>query len=448
VTLQRRVLGYLALAAVASCTLTVAVGVILVRHQVVGQRLSALESQAELLAAVGGAPSALLPGAHVYRVGGGTPRLLRQPRAAAVLAAIPGGGNAQGNVTVDGHSIIYAARVSANGRIVLIRSAGVAFAEWRPFLGSLIVAGLGGALLALILSYLLARRLTRPIATLSSATRRIAQGESEVAVPVDGHDELADLGRAFNEMSGELSSSRESQRRFLESVSHELKTPLTSIRGYAEALEEGAVSPTDGGRVIRAEAVRLERLVQDLLDLARVGRDGFSVDRVPVWLPDLIAQAIERHRPRAEELSVSLAGEVGDGAWALGDPGRLLQVISNLIENALRVTPVGGHVLVCGSPGQISVRDTGPGLKPEDIPRAFERFYLYDRYRSERPVGSGLGLTIVEQLVRAMGGTVEASSLPSGGAMFNVRLPVTDAAATRAATPARSAQPDAARPSA
>ena len=127
----------------------------------------------------------------------------------------------------------------------------------------------------------------------------------------------------------------------------------------------------------------------------------------------------------------------------LGDHDRILQAVSNLIENALRVTPSGGSVAVHAADGAITVRDTGPGLDPEDIPRAFERFYLYGRYRSERPVGSGLGLAIVRELVGAMGGTVEASTAPSGRrfarATFTIRLP---------SMPARSARPDALRPSA
>ena len=155
---------------------------------------------------------------------------------------------------------------------------------------------------------------------------------------------------------------------------------------------------------------------------------------------------------------VELAGAGGGDSWVLGDHDRILQAVSNLIENALRVTPSGGSVAVHAADGAITVRDTGPGLDPEDIPRAFERFYLYGRYRSERPVGSGLGLAIVRELVGAMGGTVEASTAPRGGdsrggdsrsgdsrsgdsrgATFTIRLP---------SMPARSARPDALRPSA
>ncbi|MBV8998885.1 MAG: HAMP domain-containing histidine kinase [Solirubrobacterales bacterium] len=423
-TLQRRVLGYLAVAAIASCALTVAVGVVLVRHRLSAQRMTVLETQANTVAGVGGAPGALAPGQHVYRVGSGGARLVRPAVAAGVLAEIPGTGAAQGTITVRGRGLLYAARPTATGRIVLVRPAAFTFGEWRPFLASLILAGAGGALLALVLSYVLARRLTRPIGELGAATGRLASGERGVAVPVHGEDELAELGRAFNEMAGELERARESQRTFLESVSHELKTPLTSIRGYAEALEDGAVRPSEGAPVIAAEADRLERLVADLLDLARLGRSGFSVAREPLDLSAVAEQAVARHLPRAREMSVDLSLATTDGRpRAVGDAGRVLQVSSNLIENALRLTPAGGKVTVLVGEGRISVKDTGPGLADEDLPRAFERFYLHRRYSGERGVGSGLGLAIVKELVDAMGGSVEASATPGGGAELIVHLP-------------------------
>ena len=426
-TLRRRVLAYVAGAALASCALTVLVGTALVRHQISARRVTALERVADVLATVGVVPGALGPGLHVYSAGSGTPRQLGSARAERVLAAVPVTKNAEGTVNIQGRDILFAERSTPSGQVVVVRPAAFAFSEWRPFLGSLLLAGLGGALVAALLSFLLARRLTRPIAELSAATGRLAAGERDVLVPVRGEDELADLGTAFNAMSGELGRAREAQRSFLESVSHELKTPLTSIRGYAEAVQEGAVSPPEGTRVIAAEADRLERLVGDLLDLARFGREDFAVEHNRVDLADVVRRAVERYRPRAEELSVALAAagaERGDGAWALGDADRLLQATSNLIENALRITPAGGSVTARAAPGLIAVTDTGPGLSAEDLPHAFERFYLHDRYRSERSVGSGLGLAIVHELVSAMGGTVEASTPAEGGARFTLRLPV------------------------
>jgi signal transduction histidine kinase len=179
--------------------------------------------------------------------------------------------------------------------------------------------------------------------------------------------------------------------------------------------------------VIAAEADRLQRLVSDLLDLARLGREGFAVDHLAVDLRAIADSAVQRHAPRARELGVALEGpDVSSdaaAAWGSGDAGRLLQAASNLIENALRLTPAGGAVTVTAAPGEIAVADTGPGLADEDVPRAFERFYLHDRYRSERAVGSGLGLAIVKELTTAMGGDVRAAARPGGGAVFTLTVP-------------------------
>jgi two-component system sensor histidine kinase BaeS len=419
VTLRRRVSRYLTAAAVASCVLTVAVALVLVRHRVVVQRHATLVGQADIAAAAD-----LGPGTRVYRVGSGGPkRVIRPAVVDLVTAAIPASSTAEGTLTLNHRATDYVIRPSLLGRVVVLGPAAVAFAQWRPFLVSLIVAGAGGAILAALLAFGLGRRLTRPVTDLAGATRRLAAGELEVAVPVQGEDELAELGHAFNAMAAELARARAGQQRFLESVSHELRTPLTSIRGYAEAVQEGAVASEQGTRVIAEEAGRLERLVADLLELARLGREDFSVASGEVDVSALARRAVERHEPHAATLGIRLACSQDTECRARGDEDRLLQVLSNLIENALRLTPRGGTIAVSCRPGEVAVRDSGPGLAPEDLPRAFERFYLHDRYRSERPVGSGLGLAIVAELVQAMGGHVEARSPDGGGAEFVVQLP-------------------------
>ncbi len=173
-SLRRRVLAYVALAAIASCALTTAVAVVLVRHRIAAQRVTALETQANVLSVVGGAPGALTVGDHVYRVGTGKPRRVRPVVGRAVVGAIGTAGDSEGTVTVAGRGLLYVARITPRGRVVLIRSARLAFAEWRPFLASLVIAGLGGAALAALLSFLLARRLLRPIDQL--AGRHAARG--------------------------------------------------------------------------------------------------------------------------------------------------------------------------------------------------------------------------------------------------------------------------------
>jgi two-component system OmpR family sensor kinase len=258
----------------------------------------------------------------------------------------------------------------------------------------------------------------------ADATRALAADERHDPLPTGGSSELAALARAFNHMTEQLAASREAERNFLLSVSHELKTPLTAIRGHAEALTEEVLTPVEAGGVIVREAARLERLVRDLLDLARLNhRRGFSVERSELDLGEVVQETALRYESQARVFDIELAAIVEPGARAIGDHDRVLQVLSNLVENALRITPPGGSVSVTAEPGRLVVSDSGPGLAPEDLARAFDRFYLYDRYASERKVGTGLGLAIVKELVDAMGGSVDVRSAAGAGTTFAVTLP-------------------------
>ncbi len=432
-TLRRRVFLHVLAAAGISCALTVGVAVVLVRREVARQRLGALERQAELVSVLGRAPGSRQPGEHVYLVTGGRPRRVTGERRNLIVARVQSSDRAEGQLTIAGSTLLYAARGTANGEVVLVRPDRLAFAEWRPFLSLLLLAGAGGALIAGIVSWLLARRLTGPIRALAEATRRLSAGDSDVAVPAAGEDELSELGRSFNRMASDLASAREAQRRFLESVSHELKTPLTSIRGYAEGLADGAIGQAQAASVIGEEAGRLERLVNDLLDLARLQRAGFRIEPVDVDLCEIVALVRRRYAARAAALGISLEAAGDAPAPAVADPDRLVQALSNLVENALRVTPSGGRVTLAASPGTVVVSDTGPGIAEEDLPSAFERFYLYERHRSERPVGSGLGLAIVRELAHQMGGGIRVASEPQAGTAFTLTL------AMRAPSPGASA---------
>jgi two-component system sensor histidine kinase BaeS len=258
----------------------------------------------------------------------------------------------------------------------------------------------------------------------SSASRSLAQGEAPEPVPVAGPPEVATLAASFNHLSDELRRTQDAERAFLLSVSHELKTPLTAIRGHAEALQDGVLGPGPTGVVIEREARRLERLVGDLLDLARLRRRAFSVRAERVDLGELALAAFERHETAARSFGVELEVLAEPSALALGDSDRVLQALSNLVENALRSTPRGGSVRIVARPGRVEVVDDGPGLGDEDLARAFERFYLYDRYAGERRVGTGLGLAIVGELAEAMGGLAEVRSEPGAGATFALVLPL------------------------
>jgi signal transduction histidine kinase len=247
-------------------------------------------------------------------------------------------------------------------------------------------------------------------------------------VPVEGATEIATLAVAFNELAAQLRQAQEAERSFLLSVSHELKTPLTAIRGYAEAVEDGAVDPREASATVAFEARRLERLVHDLLDLARMNRTDFSVRNTEIDLAEVAEDAVRRYQQQAENFGVALHA-VGDApAPAIGDADRVLQVVSNLVENALRLTPPDGEVRVVTGPGLLRVEDTGPGLAETDAEHAFERFYLHERYGRERRVGTGLGLAIVKELTLAMGGTVDVDSEPGRLTVFTVRLRVPVAA--------------------
>jgi signal transduction histidine kinase len=328
-----------------------------------------------------------------------------------------------GHVTVNGRDYIYATRTNGPDTLVLLRTASSVRADSRPFWYALLAAGALGCLLALAVAAVLARSIARPVVRVARASARLAAGDEPEPVPVAGPRELRELAESFNTMSDQLARAREAERSFLLSVSHELRTPLTAIRGYAEALDEGVLSPATAVNVIRTEAARLERLVADLLSLARLNRQRFEIRPTAVDLAEIARESASRHSARARELGVELRLEQNGRAPANADPDRLLQAVSNLVENALRCTPAGGTVTVTAIPGELRVEDTGPGIAPEEVPHAFERFFLYRRYNGERPVGTGLGLAIVRELAVAMGGDVNVTS-GAAGATFTIRLPV------------------------
>jgi two-component system sensor histidine kinase BaeS len=430
-TLRTRLFAAIALIVVLSIGVTYAVGLALTRSAVERANLDDLGHQADLLAQQ--ERQSLLPLAHLAKL---EPYLVKQHEQARVVdlsrpspflpddarAAVRRGRPVQGHVRIDRKRNLFAARLVAGKGFVVLRRANLH--TWT-YGRALLIGGLVGAALAALISLLSARAIARPVGRVADASRRLAEGGAPEPVPEQGAAEVKALARAFNETAEQLHQARESERAFLLSVSHELKTPLTAIRGYAEALAEGAVTTDEALATIRREAARLERLVRDLLDLARMNRHEFSVERAEVDLAEVAREAVRRYSGDAGDvrLEAAAAGE----ARALGDHDRLLQVVSNLVENALRSTPPGGSVTVRAEPGVLVVEDTGLGLPAEDLPRAFERFYLYDRLGAGRRLGTGLGLAIVEELTEAMGGSVEVTSEIGRGTTFTVRLQTGDA---------------------
>ena len=332
-----------------------------------------------------------------------------------------------GSITIAGTSNYFAARSVDRKAFVLLRPHRNASADWLPFLNAIAIAATAGMLLAGLISLLLGRLITRPLDRVALASRALAERGASDPVPVEGAKELRSLATSFNEMATQLSDAREAEKAFLLSVSHELRTPLAAVRGYSEALADGAIAPREVAETIGREALRLERLVGDLLDLARVSRSEFSIHLARLDLDDVAREAFQRFQAQAESFDVRLEIVSNGTAPALGDHDRLLQVASNLIENALRVTPAGGSVRIVVAAGMLSVEDTGPGLSLEELPRAFERFFLYSRHASERSVGTGLGLAIVKELVDGMQGTVTVKSELGNGTSFTVQLPLGEA---------------------
>jgi two-component system sensor histidine kinase BaeS len=332
----------------------------------------------------------------------------------------------QGTMEFRGDPYYFGAHVANPGTIILLRRQRSLLSG---YVWGLLIAAAAGGLLAALAAFLLARRISRPVDRIAAAARSLTRGTHPEPVPVEGATEIATLAGAFNDLAAQLQKAQEAERNFLLSVSHELKTPLTAIRGYAEAVEDGAVDPREAAATVASEARRLERLVRDLLDLARMNRTDFSVHNSEIDLAEVADDAVRRYEQQAESFGVELHALADAPAPALADADRVLQVVSNLVENALRLTPAGGKVRVVAEPGVLRVEDTGPGLAEADTERAFERFYLHERYGTERQVGTGLGLAIVKELTRAMGGDVDVETRPGTLTVFTVRLQVPKVAA-------------------
>src|SRR6266516_4602282 len=413
------------------------VGALLTRRQVENATLEGLAHQADVLTAR--EVIAIAPLAHLKPL---NQTVLKKQQEQAVginnlrrptpylpgdlLGRVRNGEDVNGTVRIHGTEYFIAARKIGRKALVLLRPRSRGNSAFYPFFVGLLIAAGAGIALAALAAFLLARRIARPVRRVVDATRHLAEERDPEPVPIEGAYEIASLARAFNEMAEQLARARAAEKQFLLSVSHELKTPLTAIRGYAEGVADGAFDMDEAVATISLEAARLERLVGDLLDLARMNRTDFSIHRERVDLAAIAQEAVRRYEGQARDFGVTLEAFAPAPSAAVGDPDRVLQVTSNLVENALRLTPRGGVVRVSAEPGALVVEDTGPGLSAEDLPRAFERFYLYSRYSSDRPVGTGLGLSIVKELIQGMGGSVDVETTSGRGTKFTVRLPGAD----------------------
>ena len=333
---------------------------------------------------------------------------------------------------IRGDKILVEGRSLASGGAVILEqpvtvAGGPAQAGLLRFLLALFI----GLLIAIPIGYVAAKRMVRPLRAARDAAYEIQGGSREVRLTLEGPSEVAEIALALNSLSSALQTSEQRQREFLLSVSHELRTPLTAVKGYAEALADDVIGPEDvakTGAIVAAEAQRLDRLVSDLLDLARLGAVHFRVNPARVEMQEVGTDAAEVWRTRCEREDVRFFAELPpDSLVVTTDPMRLRQIIDNLAENALRVSPSGSVVVLAirsVSDGiEVEVRDSGPGLTDDDMTIAFEPGALYERYRGVRPVGTGLGLALVGRLAHGLGGSARVTTAPEGGACFTVFLP-------------------------
>ena len=287
-----------------------------------------------------------------------------------------------------------------------------------------------GAALTIALGVWFGRSLSRKLRALEAAAVAVGGGDLDTRSPVEGSDEIAAVAIAFNAMTEQLQDVRKRESEFLMSVSHDLRTPLTTIRGYAEALDGGDIPESDMTRVagiLNAQTDQLSRLIEDVMLLARLEAHEYTIRPEPVAIAALVRGLCATFEERTEESSITLDTHCPAAGDRLIDPDRLSQVLSNLLENALRYTPDGGEIEIVldatSDAVTIAVTNSGPGISKADLPRVFDRLYVAERYRAHRPSGSGLGLAIVAEIVDAMGGAVTCLSDPIDGTTFAVSLP-------------------------
>jgi signal transduction histidine kinase len=302
----------------------------------------------------------------------------------------------------------------------------------EDLLGPLLQAGAVAAIVALVLALLISRSIAGPLQKMAGVAHGVAHGDYSQSAPVSGPDEVRALGRSINQMAKQVQASQSAQRDFVANVSHDLKTPLTSIQGFAQAIQDGAADSPEmvqrSAAIIYAEADRMRRLVEGLLTLERLDAGLKALHRAPLDLRLLLSTSVEKLNLRAQEKPVALAADLPPQLPALvGDADRLAQVFTNLIDNALKHTPAGGTIQVSAaatdSGVEVVVKDTGAGIPAEDLSRIFERFYQVDKSRA-RSRGVGLGLAISKEIVEAHGGSISVESVVGLGSKFTVRLPL------------------------
>ena len=293
----------------------------------------------------------------------------------------------------------------------------------------LLYSGIGATLVALLLGALISRTLTRPIRELTAATHALSEGDLNQQVPVRSKDEMGELAKAFNKMSAELARSVHTRRQMTADIAHELRTPLSLILGHAEAVHDNVLPPSrENFEIIREEAGHLEHLVNDLRVLSLADAGELPLNPQSVSPQKLLQDLAALYQYQMQKKNVTLQVDIIPPLPELTiDPARMTQVFTNILDNALRHTPQGGRVILAAklTPNgvDISIRDSGPGLPPEDLERIFDRFYRADASRTREDGGSGLGLAIAKSIVQAHNGQIRAESEMGNGLMIVITLP-------------------------
>ncbi|HLX32651.1 MAG TPA: HAMP domain-containing sensor histidine kinase [Gaiellaceae bacterium] len=368
-----------------------------------------------------------VPGASLFA--GNVPVL---PRSAVPLAPLLGGAPETIDLDAGGTGYLAVAQTVdlagiPVGAIVVAKPDSALTSRWLQLLGELAIAfGIALPVAGLLVVYF-SRRIARPLEALTAAADEVASGHYDVELPgPGGGSEIERLSTRFGEMAAKLAESEELSRHFLMSVSHELRTPLTAIRGHVAALRDGVVEDEAGRRsslgVIAEEAVRLERLVGDVLDLAKLDARRFALLHEEVDMRVLCERAYAAFATEARGRGVELELSLDAGAVLVTDGDRVLQIVSNLLANAIHWTPAGGRVELALARGDsdvsVTVSDTGPGIAAEERERIFRPFW------SGQGGGTGLGLTIASELASALGGRVEVDGEPGQGSRFTLVLPL------------------------
>ncbi|MES0359396.1 MAG: ATP-binding protein [Anaerolineales bacterium] len=282
---------------------------------------------------------------------------------------------------------------------------------------------------SVVLALILSTRLIKPVRALTQAATSLSEGDLTRRVEVHGEDELAILGQTFNQMAAALENAEETRQAMTADIAHELRTPLAIQRAHVEALQDGVYPVTDENlQPVLEQNILLTRLVEDLRTLAQADSGQLQLEKIPTNFLSLVERILDRFKPQAEVRNIKLQFSSQGECQPLNlDPGRMEQILGNLISNAIRYTPDDGWIKVileC-SPERatLSIQDSGPGIPDESLPHIFERFYRADQSRSRIKGGTGLGLAIARQLTEAHGGILTAANNPDGGALFKLTLP-------------------------